>query len=108
MTLNIVKRDKAKHDLIDLADYLARDDIEVAERFIDAAENAFHFLSGTPGAGALREYDSPTLSELRMWPIRDFEKHLIFYRQTSDSIEIVPVIHSARDIEAIFGEAEIP
>ena len=54
MTLRIVIRAIAKQDIIELADYIALDDMDVAERFIDAAQMAFHFLAETPGAGASR------------------------------------------------------
>lgn len=104
MTLIVTIRAKAKQDLIELADYIALDNIDAAERFIDAAQSAFQFLSETPGAGATREYFSPKLFGLRMWPIRGFEKHLIFYRMISNSLEIIRVIHSAQDIEALFDE----
>ncbi len=72
MTEHVSIRTRAKHDLIELADYIAQDSPEVAERFIDAAENTFDFLSNTPGAGSIREYFTQELRELRMWPIRGF------------------------------------
>ncbi len=108
MSLRITKRAKAKQDLIELAEYIASDNIDAAERFIDAAEAAFNFLSETPGAGASREHFSPGLSGLRMWPIRRFEKHLIFYRQTPDGLDIVRVIHSARDIASLLEKDDAP
>ena len=37
-----------------------------------------------------------------------FEKYLVFYRQIFEGVEIVRVIHSARDIEAIFEEEHTP
>ena len=37
-----------------------------------------------------------------MWPVRGFEKHVIFYRPVATGIDVVRVLHAARDIEAIF------
>ena len=108
MTLRIIKRAKAKDDVIELADYIARDNLDAAEGFIKAAEAAFRFLAETPGAGASREYFMPDLEGLRMWPIRGYEKHLVFYRQIPEGLEIVRVIHAARDIEGLFGEGQLP
>lgn len=108
MTLKLIKRKKSKHDIIELADYIAHDSMEVAERFMDAAEAAFQFLARTPGAGARRDYLSSSLAGLRVWPIRGFEKHLIFYRDTPEGLEIVRVLHAARDIEAILQSEEEP
>lgn len=101
MTRPIV-RARAKRDLIDIADRIACDNLEAAERFISAAESAFSFLSNTPSAGSAREFFTPELRGIRMWPIRGFENYLIFYRQISEGLEIVRVIHGARDIPAIF------
>ena len=102
MSLKIIRREKAKADVTELADYIAIDNLDAAERFIEAAESAFRFLSETPGAGATREYFTRELSGLRMWPIRGFEKHLVFYRETPEGLEIVRVIHGARDIPSLF------
>ena len=39
-----------------------------------------------------------------MHPVRDFEKHLVFYRPIVGGIELVRVLHSARDTSAILGQ----
>ncbi|MGH9438287.1 MAG: type II toxin-antitoxin system RelE/ParE family toxin, partial [Terriglobia bacterium] len=36
------------------------------------------------------------------FPVKDFPKYLIFYRPIRDGIEVVRVIHGARDIPALF------
>jgi toxin ParE1/3/4 len=41
-----------------------------------------------------------------MWPDRGFDKHLIFYRETDEGLEIVRILHTARDINALFGEED--
>lgn len=70
-----------------------------AERFLGAAEAVFDLLARTQ-LGALRKYLSPRLTGLRMWPIRKFQRLLIFYRPLKDGIEVVRVLHSSRDIAA--------
>ena len=107
MTRKILKRERAKRDIIELAAHIAHDNLEAAERFITAVETAFRLLAHTPGAGALRGSLDPALANLRMWPVRGFEKHLIFYRETPDGLEIIRVLHAARDIEALFPEEEV-
>ncbi|MBI2432881.1 MAG: type II toxin-antitoxin system RelE/ParE family toxin [Candidatus Hydrogenedentes bacterium] len=106
MTRKLLKRESAKRDIIDLAGYIAQDNLDAAERFITAAEGAFQFLLQTPGAGARREYLNPALSGLRMWPIRGFKKYLVFYREGPETLEIIRVLHNARDIETIFQTDE--
>jgi toxin ParE1/3/4 len=102
MIRKLVKREQAKRDLIGLADAIAQDNLDAAERFLDAARAAFSFLARMPGAGASRKYLNPTLKDLRMWPIKGFEKYLVFYRTIPGGLEIIRVLHAARDIEAIF------
>jgi plasmid stabilization system protein ParE len=39
---------------------------------------------------------------LRRWRVRGFENFMIFYHPLSNGIEIVRVLHGARDIESLF------
>ena len=54
-----------------------------------------------PGLGERRQTANPRLEGLRVWRIQGFEKHLIFYRPVDDGIEIVRVLHGARDIDRL-------
>ena len=108
MTRKVIRREKAKSDIIELADYIAQDSLQAAEQFISAVETAFRFLSQTPAAGALRDYLNPSLTGLRMWPVRGFAKHLVFYRETPEGLEIVRVLHATRDIEGLFRAEDEP
>ena len=48
MGTTITKTPQARRDLLELADYIARDTLDTAERFLDAAEAAFHLLASAP------------------------------------------------------------
>ncbi len=98
MSRRIKKTPRAKADLIDPFEFIGSDDPDAAERFLDAAEAAFELLARTPKRAALREYLNPKLTRLRMWPIRKFQRHLIFYRPIEDGIEVVRILYSSRDI----------
>ena len=102
----IIRSKQARQDLIDLAHYIALDNIEAGYRFLDAAEDAFRDPERMPFSGSAREYQDSSLSGIRMWPVKGFRKYLIFYRPLDDGIEIIRVLHSARDIAAIFSEDE--
>lgn len=41
---------------------------------------------------------------MRVWPIRRFPNHLIFYRPIDGGIEVIRVLHGAQDLDAIFGD----
>lgn len=43
----------------------------------------------------------PLAADLRSFP---FGRYVIFYTPVQDSIDVVRVLHSARDVEASFGE----
>jgi toxin ParE1/3/4 len=45
------------------------------------------------------------MAGLRSWAIRGFATFLVFYRPTQRGIEVIRVLHGARDLDAIL-EAE--
>lgn len=102
--MSIIRREDALDGLINLAYYIAQDKIEAAYRFLDAAEEAFRALERMPLTGTKREFKNPALKGIRMWRVKGFPKHLTFYREFKDGVEIIRVLHSARDIEALFSE----
>lgn len=104
MGTTITKTPQTRRDLFELADYIARDSLDSAERFLDAAEAAFQLLASTPELGTLCEFRSPQAAGIRMWAIRSFENYVVFYRSLKDGVEVVRVIHGARDMEAIFTD----
>jgi len=59
MSTTVTKTPQARQDLLDLADYIARDSLDTAERFLGAAEAAVHLLASMPTMGTLCEFRSP-------------------------------------------------
>ena len=104
--MSIRRRDAALLDLIDLAYYIALDNVETANLFLDKVEESFRGLERMPLMGSTREFQDSTLAGIRMWRVKGFPKHLIFYRPNKDGVEIIRVLHSARDIAGIFSEDE--
>jgi toxin ParE1/3/4 len=51
--------------------------------------------------GVLCGFRKPATRRLRRWPVKSFESWLIFYRARRDGVEIVQVMHGARDIESL-------
>jgi len=54
--------------------------------------------------GKTREVRNPRLSGLRQWRVKGFESYLIFYRPIPEGIEVLRVLHGARDIDRILDE----
>jgi toxin ParE1/3/4 len=100
----IIRRPVAKQDLIEQADFIAQDNLDAALRFLDAAEKTFAQLSRFPRIGNSRKVKSQVFANIRQFPITGFEKYLVFYRPIKGGIEVLRVLHGARDLNLIIGE----
>lgn len=103
MKKRLLVRPLAKSDLDEQAKYIADDSLDAALRFLDAAESAFERLRESPKIGRRREFTHRELAGVRSWPVPGFEKHIIFYREETGHVEILRVLHAARDLPAILG-----
>jgi len=89
------------------ARYIAQDNPDAADRFLDACEHTLEALAELPDVGAPRQFDNPALQGIRMWCVKGFEKHLVFYRRVEDGVDIVRILHAARDIQRIMKEESV-
>jgi toxin ParE1/3/4 len=90
-------------DVDDLALYIAQNSVEQAARFYDAAAATYKQLLEYPDRWAIYGFTDPRLRDLRKYSIIGFPNHLVFYRIDSDMVEIVRVVHGARDLPALFA-----
>lgn len=95
---------RAIEAIIEQAEYIGRDSVEVSNRFMQAVQTTFDDLEAMPGMGHRYESTSPKLAGILVWAIKGFPNHLIFYRSTSDGIEIITLLHGARDILRILPD----
>jgi toxin ParE1/3/4 len=100
----VTRRPQAVTDLVEAAMYIARDSPAAAERFLTGAEATFQRLAEMPGLGRPTQFPEDEFAGMRSWPIRNFPRFLVFYRETEDGIEIIRVLHGARDLPAIFAD----
>ena len=99
MSPKIGKSPQAFRDLDDIATFIGLDNPQAAIRFLELLEAKFSLLAASPGIGR----PSPELATgLRAFPADDY---MIFYREASQGIEVVRVLHSARDIQALFHDS---
>jgi len=92
----IVKLPRAKSDLVEIWDYIADDSEARADTFIETVDQKSNALAGRPNMGRLRD---ELADGLRSFPVG---RYVIFYRPIPKGIEIVRVLHGARDLDAIF------
>ena len=104
MRHRVVVRAKADKDVDELALHIARDSQDAALRFLDAMEATFEQLAAMPELGGLWGFRNPRLAAIRVWQVQGFRHHVIFYRIAEPGIEIVRVLHAARDIDAVFAQ----
>jgi toxin ParE1/3/4 len=101
---NIGIRPQARMDVVELATYIGRDSVTAADRFLDACEATFDFLAESPEIGGVYPTTNSRLIGLRVFWVRDFPNHLALYVERSNSVEIIRVVHGARDLEAVLRD----
>jgi plasmid stabilization system protein ParE len=87
----------AENDLVNIWLYIARDNPDAAERVYQAAESTFESLAATPRMGTLYQSKRAQLEGMRCFPVSKFQNYVIYYREHSQGIEIIRVLHSHMD-----------
>src|SRR5712692_6745894 len=100
----IHKTPQAERDVLAIASFIAEDNLEAAERFLDAAEETLTLLASMPLMGRACAFQHPDAHGLRLWRVRGFERYLIFYRPIEGDIDVIRVLHAARDIDSLFED----
>jgi toxin ParE1/3/4 len=94
----VTRRPLAAADILDIWDHIAEDSLDQADRWIYKLDEKFGILATQPLMGRARE---ELAADLRSFP---FGRYVIFYMPVQDGIDVVRVLHSARDVDAAFGE----
>lgn len=94
----------ASGDLSEAFAYIGADSVRNADRFLQSARETFLRLAEMPGMG--RIYGQPLAGgdTLRVWHVKGFENWLIFYRPVDGGIEVIRVLHGARDLDSVLEE----
>lgn len=101
MSRRIFKKPRVTRDLSEYFAYIARDKTAPADRFLRVTEEAFEYLAHHPTVGRIWESPLPQLDGIRVYPMPSpFRKYLIFYRFDDETLEVIAVIHGARDLGA--------
>src|ERR1041384_6075005 len=99
-------RPDAHRDLDDIAAHIQKDNDEAAIRFLDNAAATFDMLARAAGIGTLYRVRGARFTELRCFPVRGFGNYLVFYDRMPDRIDVVRVLHGARNIPRILRETD--
>ena len=90
---------EALADLESISGFIAADSADAADRIIEEFFAAFDHLASWPRSGHFRT--DLTNRDVRFWPIRSY---LIVYREIVEGIQIVAVLHAARDIPSVLDK----
>jgi len=77
--------------------------MEIALRFLAAVDSTIALIARQPYIGVRSVYLRDPLMETRFQPVNGFQKHLIFYRTIEHGIEVLRVIHGAKDLQVVLG-----
>lgn len=96
MTSRFVLSPEAASDLRELIEFIAEDNPDAARRFLARLRGEMERIVATPGIGHRRE--DLTEQPVRFWPVG---RYLVIYRQEGQDVEVVRVLHGARDVAAL-------
>ena len=94
----IIRSQESLDDVVGIGMYIGQDNPAAAKRMVRKIEERIQLLSDFPRSGTKR----PDLADnLRCVAEGNY---VIFFRPLDDGIEVVRVIHGARDYETMFRE----
>jgi len=87
----------ARMDLIEIGDFIALDNPERAASFVAEIESRMNEIAERPGSFPARDELHKGLRSAR------HGRYLIFFVEAGDEVQVVRVLHGARDLPDIFG-----
>ncbi|HUO10789.1 MAG TPA: type II toxin-antitoxin system RelE/ParE family toxin [Phycisphaerae bacterium] len=105
MTPVVLRKPRVDEDLIEHFAFIAEDKIAPADRFLEVAEESFQRLAFMPSIGVKWESTRVYLADIRYYPLPPpYRSYLVFYRPIANGVEILTVLHGARDLETTLPE----
>jgi toxin ParE1/3/4 len=98
--MKLIVKSPVWDDLREIGLHIAENNPGAAERFFTAAEAAFELLRRHPRIGRLRSFSIPGV---RSWAMPNFQNYLVFYLPTKTEVQILAVLHGARNLPSALG-----
>jgi len=92
----IVLTPQAHQDLEDLFDHLDAQQPRLSDRFAETFDRTCGLHLKHPLMGASSEDLAPNLRHFTVW------NYVVFYRPAADGLEILRILHGARDLPSFF------
>ena len=86
------------------AAFIARDNLDAALRFYDAVDRTYRQIRDHPQRCPRYDLDHLRLRGLRKCSVTGFRNYLVFYHIDADMVEVIRVLHGARDTPSVLAE----
>jgi plasmid stabilization system protein ParE len=102
MNYRLVPSAEANDDVFGIARYLSDQREDLGFRFYDCVDATYQQIAENPQWKGLGHFRQAEIKNIRVCPVEGFPNHFVFYRVVADTIEIIRVLHGARDYMSLF------
>jgi toxin ParE1/3/4 len=92
----VTRRPLAEDDILDIWMFIAEDSVREADRWIDRLDESLALWAIQAQLGRARDELAPGIRSL------PFGRYVVFFAPLPDGIDVVRVLHSARDLDEQF------
>jgi toxin ParE1/3/4 len=89
-------------DLEEIISKISQDNSDAAADVRTAIFETAQSLGDHPGLGIRPRFSSPRFTGIRFLPASDYSHYLVFYREGTEEIEILRILHGARNLPPLF------
>jgi len=100
MSLTVWYAPAARLDINECVEYFENRDRSVADRFLESVKKTVEMLCSNPELG--ERFRRDLTGTIRRRSLLKFTNYLIFYRREDSTLQVLRIIHGARDYEKFF------
>ncbi len=92
----LIRTPQAEGDLLDIWSYIATRNPQAADEVLELIQQKCRLIAEFPNMGANRSELRPGVRSITVG------NYVVFYRSTANEIEVLRVLHGARDLPSLF------
>ena len=89
-------------DIDEITSYIASENPKAAAEVRNAVFDLANLLENFPSIGCRPAFSAPRFVGIRFLPLTRYRNYLVFFRETDSEVEILRVLHAARDTGRFF------
>ena len=103
--MNLFIHEAAEEDILCQIEWYAEQGLtDVSQRFGLSVISSINAMLDSPQTGASRMTRNPALIDLRTWPVSGFSDFRVYYLLRGEQLQVIRVLHSKRNTDAILEE----